>query len=585
MDQDQLLDELSVPADYRKFAHSLIQAGRQDLCRDFHVTLKGLPDAMDKAVYVLERFPLVVDPSGQATRFLKYQRGCVLMVGNPSDMTPNSLRERLVAALKLGTLLIINFDTLTTVELEQFFAPASFPREVLSRQSLFTPEVFGKLLRPEENDPSANDFLINDQFKLVVVCRNSPPPKTALAMCVLNVDFTIAESNHQDGETDQVATILGVSKEIRRNSTELVEAAFDGDMSTVIKCLEKNYDLESEDGHGHTALSEAAYQGNIDIVKHLLDRGADPNKCNDEKKSPLYRAAYNGHLPTIEILLLCGADPRIVTRQSDSAFDVAKSQEIRNLLSNWELSKTDSLLEERQRVINQKERITNHVERERFALMKIHEELRNLTTKGNLEELESRFRELADEAIETGQIPRACADIRDEKGATLLSIAVQHNCSDIVAFFLTKSSEMEKSAQSVSSSSSSSAQQELATRLKMLAKVLKANVNSRDSRGWTPVAVAVFHESKKCLRMLLDHGADPKLKNQYNKNAFDFAKDDIDAALNVVKSRAEVHTQLTIDVAEVYKMLTLHMLFRTTDSPGFDRLGKRTARTSPDCTR
>lgn len=543
MDQDELLDKLNVPAENRKSTHALIQAGRQALRRDFHVTLKDLPDAMDKAVYVLERFPLVVDPSGQATRFLKYQRGCVLMVGKPSDMTPNSLRQRLVAALKLGTLMIINFDTLTMVELEQFFAPDSFPREVLSRQALFTPEVYGKLLRPEENDASASDFMINDQFKLVVVCRSSPPPKTALAMCVLNVDFPVAnESSQQESETDQVATILGVSKEIKRNSTELVEAAFDGDLDVVIKCLDKNYDLESEDGHGHTALSEAACQGNIETVKFLLDRGADPNKCNDEKRSPLYRAAYNGHLPTIELLLLCGADPRLVTKQSDSAYDVAKSQEVRDFLSNWDLSKTDSLLEERQRVIDAKwqERITTHVERERFALMKIHEELRDLATKGDLEELEIRFNQLVDEAIETGQKPRACADIRDEKGATLLSIAVQHGHSDIVTFLLTKSMEMEKTAHNAAVSGSSSAQQEQATRFGLLAKILKANVNSRDSRGWTPVAVAVFHESKKCLRILLDHGADPKLKNQYNKNAFDFAKDDIDAALNIVKSRAEV---------------------------------------------
>ncbi|KAG1695241.1 hypothetical protein DVH05_020621 [Phytophthora capsici] len=82
----------------------------------------------------------------------------------------------------------------------------------------------------------------------------------------------------------------------------------------------------------------------------------------------------------------------------------------------------------------------------------------------------------------------------------------------------------------------------------MLARVWKVNVNSRDCRGWTPVAIAVFHEAKKSLRLLLDNGADPNLKNQYNKNAYYFAKDDLDAANNIVKSRAEV-SRITIVTA------------------------------------
>lgn len=56
---------------------------------ELNVSLKELPDAMDRAVYVLERFPLVVDASGQATRFLKYQRESMLMAGNPADMRPS----------------------------------------------------------------------------------------------------------------------------------------------------------------------------------------------------------------------------------------------------------------------------------------------------------------------------------------------------------------------------------------------------------------------------------------------------------------------------------------------------------------
>ncbi|KAG7396013.1 hypothetical protein PHYBOEH_002885 [Phytophthora boehmeriae] len=513
-----------------------------------HVSLKELTDAMDTAVYVEEKFPLVVDPTGQATRFLKYQRGSMLMAANPSDMAPASLRRHLVGALKHGSLLIVNLDTLTTLELENFFAAETFPREIFHRHQLFSPEVFGKLLRPEEGDPGVNEFIISDHFKLVVLCRgDEPPPATAKEMSVIHVQLE-TDNKESQGDHADLAKVLGVTKETKRNSTELVEAAFDDEIDTAVSCLDKNYDIESEDGHGHTALSEAACQGHKQIVRLLLERGADPNKCNDENRSPMYRAAYNGHLETLQLLLESGGDPRFRSKQGETAFDVAKSAEAQALLAQWDLSKTDKLVEERRRVIEAKwqERITNHVEREQFALMQIHSELLEIARQGNVEDLEKRLEQLADEAIETGDRPRACADIRDEKGSTLLAITAQFDHVEVVTLLVSKGKALETQAKEMAVTSGSTAQQQATTRVEMLARVWKVNVNSRDCRGWTPVAIAVFHEAKRSLRVLLNNGADPNLKNQYNKNAYYFAKDDLDAANNVVKSRAEIR-QVLID--------------------------------------
>ncbi|GLD92765.1 hypothetical protein PINS_up001344 [Pythium insidiosum] len=556
MDQETLVPTLgfeSLADDSRKTVLTLVRSGRDALRREFRVTLKELPDAMDKVVYVLERFPLVLDPAGQATRFLKYQRSAVLMVGNPADMTPESLRRHLVGALRHGTWLILDFDSLTTVELEAFFSPDHFPREILSRQALFRPEVFTKLLRPDAGDPTPDVFLANDQFKFIVLCRGeSPPPKTALAMCVLRVETASAargtDEDQPSGENDALARALGVGKETKRNSMELVEAAFDGEMEVVRKCLDQNYDVDSCDGHKHTALSEAACQGNNDILRLLLERGADPNKVSDEKRSPLYRAAYNGHLETVTLLLESGADPRTLSKQSETAFDVAKTDEVRQCIQNWDIGKTERLLEHRREVIEKQwqERIANHVERERYAMMKIHEELVELARSGAADELEARLEQLVDEAIDANEKPRATADVRDDKGATLLSIAAQQDHDAVVTLLLTKWKAWKALADESANQRTVVAQRDTTKKQQLMSKVLKANVNARDCRGWTPVAIAVFHESKKCLRLLLDNGADPKLKNQYNKNAFDFAKDDIDAALNVVKSRAEVRVSLLL---------------------------------------
>jgi ankyrin repeat protein len=514
---------------------------------ELRVSLKELPDAMDRAVYVLERFPLVVDASGQATRFLKYQRGSVLMAGSPADMAPESLRRHLVDAIKHGVLLVINFDVLISLELDQFFAPDTFPEEVLSRQQLFSPAVLERILRPAKGEPDVNDFVVNDHFKLVVLYRASPPPpRTAEKMCVIHVHLPDGDGQaEQSNGNDGLAKALGVSKETKRNSIELVEAAFDNDMDTVVSCLDKNYDLESEDGHAHTALSEAASQGNDDIVKLLLERGADPNKCNDENRSPLYRASYNGHLGTVKLLLESGADPRLKTKQGEPPFDVAKTKEIQDVISQWDLLKTDRFVEERRKVIEAKwqERITNHLEREQLALQKIHSELLELARKGDLPEITTQLEQLADEVVDSGERLRACAGIRDERGSTLVALAAQFDHVDLVTALLTKWKELEQQAREIAVSSSSAAQQQTAKRLQVLANVWKTNVNARDCRGWTPVAIAVFHESKKSLRVLLDNGADPGLKNQYNKDAYYFAKDDLDAAHNIVKSRAEVRSR------------------------------------------
>ena len=55
-------------------------------------------------------------------------------------------------------------------------------------------------------------------------------------------------------------------------------------------------------------------------------------------------------------------------------------------------------------------------------------------------------------------------------------------------------------------------------------KVFRTNPNSRDLKGWTCVCIAVFHDSRKVLQLLLEHGGDPLIKSTYNRNAWDLAK-------------------------------------------------------------
>ncbi|KAF1329213.1 Set3 histone deacetylase complex ankyrin repeat protein, partial [Globisporangium splendens] len=155
-------------------------------------------------------------------------------------------------------------------------------------------------------------------------------------------------------------------------------------------------------------------------------------------------------------------------------------------------------------------------------------------------------RDMAPESLRSHLVGALKHDIRDNKGSTLLAIAAQYDHVELVRMLLTKWKVLAESAVQISAGSSTFAQQQLSKKQELLAKMIKPNVNARGCRGWTPVSIAVFHGVKRSLRVLLEHGADPKLKNQYNKNAYDFAKDILDAANNVVTSKAEIR-QVLID--------------------------------------
>ncbi|CAM9684160.1 unnamed protein product, partial [Hapterophycus canaliculatus] len=501
-------------------------------------TLKGLPGAIEEAIYVREKWPMIVDPEGQATRYLRYQRGALLLGDNRSDVEKENLRERLVASLMHGGNFCMVFETLAGVDFEDFFYEEFFPIGVLDRRRVFLEETWGKVLRPDRGDPTSDLFMPRDDFTFMVVTgKDEELPKEALVWmtCIRVRDVEQQKAaGDKDAQIDQELARLFGAAEVRRTSVAMVEAAFDGELEEVKNWLDKGFHIESADGRGHTSISEAAAQGHESLIRLLLAEGANPNTLNDSGRSPLWRCCYNGHVAAVKMLLEAGADPSFRDKVShEGPYDVAKNDETREVLDGWDPEVTTRLCEEREMRMRARaeERLTTAAERDNLARTIIREELIGKAVAGDIHGLKQQLLELADDADRTGQYPRATCEVRDARGMTLLSLATQHGRSGVVELLLTHWKSCDDNSSTFGLAPGTQSWQR---------RVIKANPNSRDLKGWNPAAIAVFHDSKAALELLLRHGADPYLKSSYNKSAWDIAQDEVDAAGRVVKSREEI---------------------------------------------
>ena len=86
--------------------------------------LKKLPDAIEDSLYQEEKFPLLIDPSEQASRFLKYQLGSFIRYDDPVQCTPEYLNRALVGALLYGRTLTLKCNSLKDVDRNKVGRPS-----------------------------------------------------------------------------------------------------------------------------------------------------------------------------------------------------------------------------------------------------------------------------------------------------------------------------------------------------------------------------------------------------------------------------------------------------------------------------
>ena len=134
-----------------------------------------------------------------------------------------------------------------------------------------------------------------------------------------------------------VATLLldrgaNVESKTKDSYTALHRAARNGHLDVVTLLLDRGANVESKTKHGYTALHDAARYGRINVATLLLDRGADVESKDKYGFTALHNAAWYGHLDVANLLLDRGANVESRTNTGKTPFQLAKNQEIRDLL-------------------------------------------------------------------------------------------------------------------------------------------------------------------------------------------------------------------------------------------------------------
>jgi len=106
-----------------------------------------------------------------------------------------------------------------------------------------------------------------------------------------------------------LASFAGIAGAAEKNDSPLVEAARTQDQKTVRTLLNQKVDVNAPSSDGSTALLWLAHWNDVETAELLLAAGADANRANDFGVTPLSEACINSNGALVRSLLKSGAKP------------------------------------------------------------------------------------------------------------------------------------------------------------------------------------------------------------------------------------------------------------------------------------
>lgn len=272
-------------------------------------------------------------------------------------------------------------------------------------------------------------------------------------------------------------------------SSGLIDAAYNGDTSTVSNLLARGANVHETNQEGATALMAAAIKGHTEVAKILVRKGADINARDNQGWTAVVYASQNGHLEMVKFLLENGAQADLTTRDGGTALTYAEGnghQEVVALIKTYR-SRPESSTSASAQAVSKPQQLTSvgklaqAIRREAAQLQgtreKPQKETRTATAKDK-ELLEAIVSDSSVPEIELILAQGGDPNSRNSSGDSALTLAASKGKSLIVELLLKKG----------------------------------ADVNVRDSSGRTPLWYAA--DSEPLLDILLHAGADANARNQ-----------------------------------------------------------------------
>lgn len=107
------------------------------------------------------------------------------------------------------------------------------------------------------------------------------------------------------------------------SAADLVSAAQNNDVSTVVNAIENGADVNAANGLGITPLMVASKLADLTLFEILVENGADVNQRNNAGATAIFIAVRNGNIQAVARLISHGADLTIKNNQGHTAHDVA----------------------------------------------------------------------------------------------------------------------------------------------------------------------------------------------------------------------------------------------------------------------
>ena len=135
-----------------------------------------------------------------------------------------------------------------------------------------------------------------------------------------------------------ISNPLSVNSRDKHSRTPLHLAAWSGQTEVVSYLCKNKADVGAAAMDDMSAIHFASQKGHLEVVRTLVSSGVSIRACTRKGLNPLHYAVQGSHLELVKYLLRKGASLTAKTKAGKTPLDLARNEEIRSFLEEWEQS-------------------------------------------------------------------------------------------------------------------------------------------------------------------------------------------------------------------------------------------------------